>query len=73
MMLYVLVTPPIVSVVFVSVEYDADDVALTATLSHVFIAPFVVTNAPPLILYEPPVIEMIAGAFVPASTTEFDV
>ena len=45
---------PTVSITFTVLEFTAEDVHLTLTLSPGFTIPVAVVNAPPLILYSPP-------------------
>ena len=53
-----------VTVVFVSVENDADERALRVSVFHELIDPRAVVKSPPLILYSPPTIDRAVGAFI---------
>ena len=66
-------TPPIVSIAFVVVELLPDEVCRTVTVSLLLTVPQELVYDPVLILYSPPVIDMIAAVLMPVTVIVFDV
>jgi len=66
-------TPPIVSIAFVVVELLPDEVSRTVTVSLLLTVPLELVYDPVLILYSPPVIDMIAAVLMPVTVIVFDV
>ena len=60
---------PTVSITFTVLEFTAEDVHLTLTLSPGFTIPLVVVNAPEFILYSPPDTDTIVPEANPLNMT----
>ena len=71
--LNVSLTPPMVSVAFVVVELELEEVCLTVTVSPLLAVPTDEVCGPPLIEYVPPVIEVSAGVLIPETVIVLDV
>jgi len=65
-------THPIIKTVLLAVELAADDVCLTFTVWPFVTVPAAVVQAPPLMLYSPPVTEMAAAELMPETVMAAD-